>query len=117
MTIPITAHASSHNVTHHVNAMANHRSTKANDKANGRIPETSLHWCNNHQGTQRKVKKVMAQDKALSSQADANQEEAKARHLANISRHRVHSRETALYIAKQATICLIVLSVADFRLC
>ena len=97
--------------------MANCHSTKANDEDNGKTPETSLHWRNNHQGTQRKVEEVTSQDKALSSQTNTNQEEAKASHPANVSRHRVHSRETALYVAKQATVHLTVLSMADLRLC
>ena len=59
MTIPITTHASSHNLTHHANAMANHCSTKANDEDHGGTPETSLHQCNNHQGSWHKVEEVI----------------------------------------------------------
>ena len=55
MTTPITVHASNYNLTHHASAMANRRSTKANDEDNVRNPETSLHWRNDHQGTQQKV--------------------------------------------------------------
>ena len=117
MTIPITTYASSHHLTHNINATASHHNTKANDEDNGELPETSRHQCNNHQGTWRKVEEVMAQNKTLSSRTYTNQKEAKASHLANISRHRVHSRETALYVAKQATVHLTVLSVAGFRLC
>ena len=60
MAIPITAHASSHNLTHHANAMANRHSTKAYNNANGKTPETSPHWHNDHQGTRRKVEEVTA---------------------------------------------------------
>ena len=59
----------------------------------------------------------MAPGKVISSPTDTSLEEAKANHLVNDSRHRVHSRETALYIAKQATVHLIVHSVSGFRLC
>ena len=100
MTTPITAHASSHNLTHHASAMANRRSTKANDEDNGKIPETSLHRYNDHQGTWCKVEEVITHDKPLSSPIDNNKEEAQASHLANDSRHRVLSRETALFVAR-----------------
>ena len=117
MTIPITAHASSHNLTHHTSAMANCRSTNANDEDNGGIPETSLHWYNDHQGTRCKVEEVTTQDKALSSQTDTKQKEAKAIHMANFRRHRVLSRAIAFYVANQATVHLIALSAVGFRLC
>ena len=117
MTIAITTHASSHNLTHHASSTANRRSTKANDEDNGGIPETSLHQRNDHQGTWRKVDEVVVPGKVISSPTDTNLEEAKASHLANDRRHRVLSRETASYVAKQATVHLTVCSVASFKLC
>ena len=96
----IAAHASSHRLTNYVNARASRRSTKANDKANGKLLETSLHRHNNHQGTWRKVEEAMVTDKVISSQTDTNLDEAKTSHLANISRRRVHFKRTALSVAK-----------------
>ena len=78
-----------HHLNNNVNAMASRRSTKANDEANGKLPETSLHRRNDHQGTRHKVQKVTAQDPIISNQTDTNQDAAKASHLANVSRHRV----------------------------
>ena len=96
--------------------MTNRRSIKANNEDNGGILETSLHKRNDHQGTRHKVEEVITHDKRLSSPIDTNKEEAQASHLAKDSRHRVLSRETALYVAKQATVHLTVLSVAGFKL-
>ena len=39
MTIPITAHASSHNLTHHANAMTNRCSTKATTRTMAELRE------------------------------------------------------------------------------
>ena len=117
MTIPNTAHASSHNLTHHASPMANHRSTKANNEDNGGILETSLHWHNDHQGTRCKVEEVITQDKPLSSPTNTNKEEAKASHLANNSRYRALSREIASFVARQAPVPLTVHSVASFKIC
>ena len=100
MTTPITTHASSYHLTNNVNAMASCHNTKANEKDDGKLPKTSLYQRNDHQGTQCKVEEVTAPDKAISSQTDTNLDEAKAIHLANVSRHRVHFRETALSVAR-----------------
>ena len=106
MTIPITAHASSHHLTNNVNATASHRSTKANDEDNGKLPETLLYQCSDHQGTRRKVEEAMAQDKAISSLTDINQDAAKASHLANVSRHRVHFLRELLYLWQGRPPCI-----------
>ena len=100
MTIPITAHASSHNQTHHANAMANHHGTKANDEDNGGTPESSLYRRNNHQETWRKVEEVITQDQPLSSPTNTRLEEAKASHLANDSRHKVLSKGIVSFVAR-----------------
>ena len=117
MTIPISTHASSRNLTHHGNTMANHRSTKANNKDNGGTTKTSLHRLNSHQVIQRKLEEVATQEKPLSSQTDTSLEEAKASHLAKDRKHRVFSKGIASFVARQATVPLIVLNVVAFRLC
>ena len=117
MTTPITAHASSPNLTHHDSAMTNRRSTRANDEDNGGIPETSLHRRNDHQGIRCQVEEVTTHNKTLSSRTDTHQEEAKASHLANFSRRRVCFKEIASYVARQAIMPLIVLNVFAFRPC
>ena len=114
MTILITAHTSSHNLTYHASAMAKHHNTKANNEDNGGTPETSLHQRNDHQGTRHKVKKVTTQEKPLSSRTNTSPEEAKASHLANNSRHRVLSKGIASFVASQATVSLIVLNTVTF---
>ena len=76
---------------------------KANDEDNGKLLETSRHQRNNHQGTRRKVEEVTAQGKVICSPTNTSLEEAKASHLAKVSRHRVLSTEIASYVAKQAT--------------
>ena len=117
MTIPITAHASSHNLTQHASATANRRSTKANDEHNSAPPETSLHPRNDHQRAWRKVEEITTQDKPLSSRTGTSLEEAKASHLANDNMHRVLSKGIVSFVARQATVPLIVLNVVAFRLC
>ena len=117
MTIPTTTHTSSHNLIHHTSAMANCRSTKANNEDNGGIPETLLHCRNDHQGIQHNVEEVTTHDKPLRSQIDTNKGEVKASHMANDSRHRVFSKRIASYMARQATVPLIVPNAADFKLC
>ena len=117
MITPITAHTSSHSLTNHINAMASHSSTKANDEANGKLQETSLHRRNDHQGTWCKMEEATAPDKTISSQTDTNLDKAEARYLADVSWHRVHFRGTALSMARQATVHLIFLNSVAFRLC
>ena len=97
--------------------MANHCSTKANNEDNCKTPETSFQWHNNHQGTQRKVEEIATQDKPLCSQTNTSLEEAKDSHLANDNKHREPFKEIALYVARLATILLIVHSVADSKPC
>ena len=86
MTTRITAHASSNHLTSNVNAATNQRSTKANDKDNGGIPETSLRQRNDHQETRRKAKEVTTTGQTISSPTDTSLEGAKVSHLANDSR-------------------------------
>ena len=117
MTTCITAHASSHQLTCNVNATTNRRSTKANNKDNSRILETSLCQRNDHQGIRRKAKEVIIPGQTISSPTDTSLDEAKSSHLAKVSRHRVLSRAIVLYVARLATVLLIVHSMANFRLC
>ena len=100
-----------------VNAMASCCNTKANEEANGELPETSLHQRNDHQGTQSKVEEVTAQDPTISSQIDTNQDAAKASYLINISRCRVHFKGIVSFVARQVTVNLIALRAVAFRLC
>ena len=117
MTTHITAHASSHHLTHNINATTNRRSTRANDEDHSRIPETSLHQRNDHQGIWHKVEEVTTPGQTISSPTASSPAEAKASHLTNNSRHRVPFKEIALYVARLATVLLIVYSVADSILC
>ena len=109
MTIPITAHASSNHLTDNANKATNQCSTQANDEDNGGIPETSLRRHN--------TKEVTTPGPTISSPIESSLEGAKASHLANDSRHRVPSKEIALYVARLATVLLIVHSVATSKLC
>ena len=113
----ITAHASSHHLTHNINKTTNRYSTKANDKDNGGIPEASLRRRNNHQEIWRKTKGATRPGPIVSSATATILDKAKASHLANDSRHRVLSKGIALYVARLATVLLIVCSVADSKLC
>ena len=113
----ITAHASNNHLTDNVNATTNRHSTKANDEDNGRLLETSLRRCNDHQETRHKAKEATTTSPIISSPTNTSLDKAKASHLAKDSRHRVYSRAIALYVAWLATGLLTVHSVANFRLC
>ena len=115
MTTRITAHASSNHLTGKVNEATNQRSTQANDKDNGRLPETSIRRCNNHQDTSRKAKEVATISQTISRPTDCHPTKAKDSNLATDIRLRDNSRATVLYVARLATGLLIVLSVAAFR--
>ena len=117
MTTHITAHTSSHHLTRNVNKTTNQRSTKASNEDNGGIPETSLRRCNDHQGIRRKVEEVTTPDPIISSPTDSSLTKTKANHVANDSRHRVPFKRVALYVARLATVLLIVHSVANSKLC
>ena len=117
MTTRITTHASSNHLTGSVNATTNQRSTKANDKDNGGLPETSLCRCNDHLKTWHRAKEVTTPGQTISRPTSNSPTKAKASNLATDSRLRDSSRATVLYVARMATGLLIVLSVVDFRLC
>ena len=63
------------------------------------------------------MEEVTTLGQTISSPTDSSPTEAKANYLANDSKHRVPFKEIALYVARLATVLLIVCSVADFRLC
>ena len=115
MTTRITAHASSNHLTNNVNKATNQRSTQANDKDNGGLPETSTRCHNDHQDTRRKAKEVATIGQTISRSTDSHPTEAKDSNLATDSRLRDNSRATVLYVAKLATGLLIVCSEADCR--
>ena len=115
MTIPITSHASSNHQTDNVNEATNRRSTQANDKDNGGLPDTSIHWHNNHQDTRHKPKEAVAIGQTISSPIDSQPTEAKDSNQATGSRLRDNFRATVLYVAKLATGLLIVYSVGACR--
>ena len=115
MTIPITAHASSHNLIHHDSTMANHHNTKANNEDNGGLPETSTRQHNNHQDTRRKAKELQAIGQTISRPTDSRPIEAKDSNQATGSRLRDNFRATVLYVAKLVTGLLIVRSVGACR--
>ena len=117
MTTHITTHASSHCLNRNVNATTNQCSTRTSVEDHDRIPETSSHRRNDHQGIWCKVEEATAPSPIISSPTDSSPTDAKASHLANDSRHRVPSKETALYVARLATVLLIVHSVANSKLC
>ena len=117
MTTHITAHASSNHLTGNINAITNQRSTKSNDKDNGGLTETSLRWRNDHQETRHKDKEVTTTGQTISRPTGNSPTKAKASNLARDSRLRASFRTIALYVARLATVRLIVLSVANFRLC
>ena len=117
MTIRITAHASSNHLTDNVNEATNQRSTQANDEDNGGLPETSIRRRNDLQDTRRKAKEVPTTGQIISRPTNSSPTKAKASNLVTDSRLRGNSRATVLYVARLATGLLIVLSVADFRLC
>ena len=115
MTASITAHASSNHLTGNANEATNLRSTQANDKDNGGLPETSIRRCNDHQETRRRAKEVAAIGQTISRPTDSHPTEAKDSNLATDSRLRDNSRATVLYVAKLATGLLIVRSVGACR--
>ena len=115
MTTRITAHASSNHLTGNVNEATNQRSTQANNKDNGGLPETSICRHNDHQDTRRKAKEVATIGQTISRPTDSHPTEAKDSNLATDSRLRDNSRATVLYVAKLVTGLLIVHSVADCR--
>ena len=117
MTTHTTAHASSNHLTGNINATINQRSTKANNEDNGGLLETSLRRRNDHQETRRKAKEIITTGQTISRPTDNSPTEAKASNLANDSTYRVPFKEIVLYVARLATMLLIVLSMADFRPC
>ena len=115
MTTCITIHASSNHLTGNVNEATNQRSTQANNKDNGRLPEASIRRHNNHQDTRRKAKEVAAIGQTISRPTDSHPTEAKDSNLATDSKLRENSRATVLYVAKLATGLLTVCSVGACR--
>ena len=115
MTTHITAHASSNHQTDNINEATNQRSTQANNKDNGGLPETSIRRRNDHQDTRCKAKEVQAIGLTISRPTDRHPIEAKDSNQATDSRLKGSFRATVLYVAKQATGLLIVRSVGACR--
>ena len=63
------------------------------------------------------MEEVTTPGPTISSPTNSSLEGAMASILANDSRHRVPFKGIALYVARLATVHLIVYSVANFRLC